>query len=94
MKDASIFNRNSNFYNEESLFGSLGFNFNFGATPAKRDEHLLSINSINYMDPHFHETRRLFEEKKEKEGTQCRESLFGHGKEGGLADVKVEEVNE
>ena len=61
MKEASVFNRNSSFYNnDDSLFGSLGFNFNFGATPAKRDEHLLSINSINYMDPHFHETRRLF----------------------------------
>lgn len=93
MKEASMFNRNSNFYNnEESLFGSLGFNFNFGATPAKRDEHLLSINSINYMDPHFHETRRLFEEKKEKEAVpQSRDSIFG--KEGGLTDAKVEEVN-
>jgi hypothetical protein len=89
-EEASMFNRNSSFYNEESLFGSLGFNFNFGATPAKRDEHLLSINSINYMDPHFHETRRLFEEK--KEAMPCKEGLFG--KEGGLTDVKVEEVNE
>lgn len=37
LKEASIFNRNSNIFNnnEESIFGSLGFNFNFGATPGK-----------------------------------------------------------
>lgn len=56
MREASVFNRNSNFFGtgEESLFGSLGFNFGFGLTPNKKEEHMLSINSINYLDPHFH----------------------------------------
>ena len=36
--------------NDESFFGSLGFNFNFGLITGKKDEQMLSINSINYTD--------------------------------------------
>lgn len=56
-----MFNKNSNFFGngEESLFGSLGFNFNFGKAAAKNQDNLLSINSINYYDAQYHETKRL-----------------------------------
>lgn len=63
-KEISMFNRNSNYFNEESFCGSLGFNFNFGFTPNKKDEHLVSINSLNYMDINFQENRK--EEEREK----------------------------
>jgi hypothetical protein len=68
-RDASIFNRNSNFFanNDESLFGSLGFNFGFGVTPSKKDEHhMVAVNSINYLDPQFHEITKHIEEKENK----------------------------
>lgn len=51
-RDGSMFNKNSNGFgnNDESFFGSLGFNFNFGLMAGKKDEQMLSINSINYTE--------------------------------------------
>ena len=51
-----MFNKNSNFFanNDESMFGSLGFNFNFGT----KKEEFFGINSNNYFDSYFPEGRK------------------------------------
>jgi hypothetical protein len=62
MPESSLFNKNSNFFanNEESMFGSLGFNFNFGV---KKDDPLFSFNSNHFFDSYFPDGKKSKEEK-------------------------------
>lgn len=53
------------------MFGSLGFNFNFGVTH-KKDDPLFSFNSNHYFDSYFPDARKNKEEKL-KEGAKVEE---------------------
>jgi hypothetical protein len=60
MPEYSMFNKNSNFFanNDDSMFGSLGFNFNFGATGHKKDDPIFSLNSNHCFDSYFPDLKK------------------------------------
>lgn len=62
LHEGSMFNKNSNFFanNEESMFGSLGFNFNFGINAPKKDDPLFSLHSNPY-DSYFPDLKKSLE---------------------------------
>ena len=49
------------------MFGSLGFNFNFGMTPNRKDEPLFSLNSNPYPDSYFPKSKEILPNLKEEE---------------------------